>query len=414
MSRQRTLPRTQSPALTRRPRAAPKTRAGKTRPAKRPKAARAVQAKARRPRADQSRLLVLVGTRKGAFIFESDRARKTWKPSGPHFAGWGVHHLSLDQREGAPRRLFAALYHDVYGANVQYSDDLGQAWQVADGPAFPKESGLNVKRIWRVEPGHAARPNEVWAGADPGALFKSEDGGRTWRPVEALNNHPTRADHWFPGAGGLMVHSILPHPTDPDRLFVAISAAGVFRTDDGGQTWQPKNRNTHACFMPEGKQWPEVGQCCHHLVMSRTNPDWLFQQNHCGVYRSENAGDDWTALHDGLPAKFGFPIDVLGEQTVFVVPEISDEYRYTPEGRLSVYRSRDGGRRWQRLGRGLPQSGAYLNVLREAMATDTCEPGGVYFGTSTGQLYYSRDEGDAWHTLADTLPPIYSVTAYLL
>jgi photosystem II stability/assembly factor-like uncharacterized protein len=354
----------------------------------------------------------MVGTRKGAFIFEAGSERANWKMSGPHFAGWAVQHMVHDPRTGA---LFAAIYHEVYGANIHRSTDLGATWQMADGPAFMPDAGLTLKRVWRVEPGHASRPKEVWAGADPGALFKSEDGGQTWHSVPGLTNHPTR-DKWFPGAGGLMVHSIMPHPTNPDRLYVAISAAGVFRSDDGGQTWAPKNRNTHACFNPEGQQWPEVGQCCHHLVLSSTDPDLLFQQNHCGVYRSEDGGDNWTAIHGGLPSEFGFAIGVLPHKarTIYTVPEISSDYRYTPEGAFTVYRSRDGGDNWEKLSRGLPKTGAFLAVFREGVAVDNCQPGGVYVGTSTGQLFHSRDEGARWQMLADNLPPIYSVTTAVL
>lgn len=367
-------------------------------------------------RKDKTKVILLVGTRKGAFIFQSDRARKKWKMTGPHFAGWNAHHLSLDLRQGPPGILFAALNHEVYGANIHRSLNLGETWQMAHGPSFPEGSGRTVKRVWRVEPGHTDRPNEVWAGVDPAALFKSEDSGHKWAPVPGLNDHPTREKHWSPGAGGLILHSILPHPTDPNTLHVAISAAGVFQTTDGGESWTPKNRGTRACFMPEGQQWPEVGQCCHHLVRSHVKPDFLFQQNHCGAYRTENSGDQWIDIGEGLPSGFGFAMGIHAHQaqTIYVVPELGDEYRYTPDGALAVYRSQNGGRKWERLTRGLPTKGAYLNILREGLTTDTCDPGGVYLGTSTGQIFYSRNEGNSWEQLADFLPPIYCVSTAVL
>lgn len=368
----------------------------------------------RNPRS-RRRVLVLVGTRKGAFIFESTEARQRWQRRGPFFAGWSVLHMALDQRQGGPGTLLAALYHDVYGTNVHRSTDLGETWAMASGPAFAPDAGQTLKRLWRVEPGHPARPNEVWAGGDPGCLFKSEDGGQTWRGVPGINEHPTRAN-WFEGAGGMMVHSILVDPANAERLYVGISVAGVFRSDDGGVTWTPKNKNTQACFLPEGQQWPEYGQCVHHLVMSPTRPEWLFQQNHCGVYRSRDAGETWTSIAEGLPAHFGFPMGILAnaDETVYVTPEVSDEFRYMPDGALAVYRSRDGGDHWERLTRGLPREGAYLNVLREGLATDACTPGGVYLGTSTGQVFYSRNEGAGWSLLADYLPPVHSVAAVVI
>ncbi|MBI3764218.1 MAG: exo-alpha-sialidase [Chloroflexi bacterium] len=380
---------------------------------KRAKSAKPAKRVTTRPvRKDRTRVLVLVGTRKGAFIFESDRARKKWAMTGPHMQGWGVNHITLDKRGGAPGVIFAAFNHEVYGANIHRSSDLGKTWQMADGPRFPTDAnaGKKVARIWRVEPGHASRPDEVWAGVDPASLFKSEDGGQTWSPVDSLNEHATR-EKWVPGAGGLILHSIIPHPSDPKRMHVAISAAGVFRTEDGGATWSPKNHGTKACFLPEGQQWPEVGQCCHHLVMSPTNPEVFFQQNHCGVYRTENGGDEWTDIGEGLPAKFGFPMAIHSheEQTIYIVPEVSDEYRYVPGGAMAVYRSRNGGRKWERLSRGLPNKDAYLHVFREGMATDTCDSCGVYVGTGTGQVFFSRNAGDSWEMLADFLPPIYSV-----
>ncbi len=363
----------------------------------------------------QGRVLVLVGTRKGAFIFESDRRRQKWQRHGPHFPGWSVLHMALDQRQGGQGILFAALHHEVYGANIHRSTDLGATWTMCEGPAFAPDAGETLKRIWRVEPGHAQRPNEVWAGGDPGCLFKSEDGGQTWAGVPGINAHPTRAN-WFPGAGGLMVHSLLLHPTNPERMYLAISVAGVFRSDDGGVTWTPKNKNTQACFLPEGQQWPDYGQCVHHLVMSPTQPDWLFQQNHCGVYRSRDAGETWASIAPGLPGHFGFAMGILPgqDQTVYVTPEVSDEFRFMPNGALAVYRSRDGGDQWERLARGLPREGAYLNVLREGLATDACQPGGVYVGTSTGQLFQSRTEGNSWSLMADFLPPVYSVATAVL
>lgn len=356
--------------------------------------------------AELARVFVLVGTRKGAFIFESNGHRKEWHVHGPDFPGWGVHHMVYDPRSGA---LLAALGHAVYGSNVHLSADLGQSWTMAEGPHFPEGDERTVARVWHVRPGHENQPGIVWAGADPGALFKSKDGGKTWKGVSGINNHPTR-EEWMAGAGGMMVHTIVQHPTDPDRMFLAISAAGVFRTDDGGRSWQPKNKGVRADFLPN--KYPEVGQCCHHLVMSPKNPDVLFQQNHCGVYRSEDAGDNWTDIGtDRLPATFGFPMAIHPREggTIYVVPQVSDEFRYTPEGRFRVFRSRDSGENWEALSSGLPQENAYLNVFREGLATDSCEPAGVYVGTSTGQLFYSRDDGDNWEVLSDTLPPVYAV-----
>jgi photosystem II stability/assembly factor-like uncharacterized protein len=356
--------------------------------------------------AEDTRLLVLVGTRKGAFIFESDSSRQEWQLHGPHFLGWTLQHMKYDDRSGF---LYAVLDHAVYGSNLHRSADQGQSWQMVGAPQFPPGDERTITRIWHVQPGHPSQPGRIWLGADPGALFRSDDHGQTWTPIPGINDHPTR-EGWQPGAGGMMVHTIVQDPADASRMFVAISAAGVFRTEDGGRSWQPKNKGVRADFLPD--KYPEVGQCCHHLVMSPQDPDVLYQQNHCGVYRTLDGGDNWDDIGtDRLPATFGFPMAIHPRdgRTVYVVPERSDEFRYTPEGKFRVYRTRDAGESWQGLTAGLPQENAFLNVFREGLATDPLEPAGVYVGTGTGHVYYSRDEGDTWQVLSDTLPPIYSV-----
>ena len=353
-----------------------------------------------------SRVLLFVGTRKGAFIFESDGARQDWRVQGPHFPGWAIQHLKYDRRTGI---LYASLDHAVYGASIHFSSDLGQNWEMAQGPSFPEGDERTVQRVWHVQPGHASQPDLLWAGADPGALFRSLDQGKTWESVGGINDHPSR-EQWQPGAGGMMVHTIIQDQTDAQRIFVAISAAGVFRTEDGGQSWTPANSGTRADFLPV--KYPEVGQCCHHLVMSPEDSLVLYQQNHCGVYRTRDGGESWTDIGtDRLPATFGFPMAIHPRdgQTVYVVPQQSDEFRFTPEGKFRVYRTRDGGDSWTPMSAGLPQENAYLNVFREGLATDTMDPAGVYVGTGTGQVFYSTDEGESWMDLSDTLPPVYAV-----
>lgn len=360
---------------------------------------------------DNTKVLVFAGTKKGAFIFESDLNREEWRVSGPAFPGWSLMHVQHDSRSGS---LYAALDHMVYGSNIHRSMDLGKTWDMVDAPTFPSSDDRVVERIWHVQPGHRNQPNVVWTGVDPGALFKSEDGGLTWQGISGLNNHPTR-EQWQPGAGGLMVHTIVMDQTNPERIFVAISAAGVFRSDDGGRSWIPKNEGVLADFLPE--HYPEVGQCCHHLVISPSNPEVLYQQNHCGIYRTVDGGDHWSDIgSDGLPSTFGFPIAIHPRdgRSIYVVPLVSSEYRYTPEGKFRVFRSRDGGESWQALVKGLPQENAYLNVFREALATDECDPSGVYVGTGSGQLFYSRDEGDSWQLMDITLPPVYAVSTAVI
>jgi len=349
-------------------------------------------------------IALLVGTRKGAFVFRTSD-RRTWAADQPQFKGNMVHHMTGDPRTG---RLFAAVSSEVWGAGLFVSDDHGVEWQeIKSPPRFAEGDERSTKKLWHICPGRESEPGVVYAGVEPASLFQSDDNGATWREIKSLNEHPSRPN-WFPGAGGLTLHSIVLDTSNKNRMWVGISAAGTFRTDDGGRTWTPKNKNVRADFMPD--KFPEVGQCVHKLIAHPATPETLFQQNHCGVYRSDNAGDDWVDLCDNLPARFGFPMAVHPHRpkTVYVIPEESDQTRVSVGGKLSVWRSDDGGSAWKELSRGLPQN-AYQNVLREAMATDKANPAGIYFGTATGQLCGSADEGETWTVIADWLPPIYSV-----
>lgn len=375
----------------------------------------------------QSKVNVLVGTRKGGFIFSSDQDRQQWAVSDVLFKGWNMMHMVMDARNG---RLHAALDHFVFGATTHYSDDMGKTWKQC--PAPPKftrpsvsgrpggtpeeaysgrpipESPEQVLKVWNIEPGRADEPDVLYAGVQPAALFKSTDNGESWVLNEGLYDHPQRGK-WNPGAGGLCLHSIVLDPRDQNRMYVAVSAAGVYRTDDGGQSWQPRNKNVLADF--EAKTFPEFGQCVHKLALHPSQPDVLFQQNHCGVYRSDNRGDDWIDLgEDKLPSRFGFPIVIHPHEpeTIYVMLEESDQFRMSVEGQAAVWRSKDSGESWQRITTGLPAK-AHVVVLREAMVADNLSPAGLYAGTDTGQLFYSRDDGDSWEILADFLPPIQSL-----
>ncbi len=396
------------------------------------KSTAASRRRASTPRKDKTKVVVLIGTRKGGFIFTSDRKRKEWKMTGPLFKGWTLMHMNLDPRDG---RIHAATSHFVYGPNTHYSDDLGKTWtQSQASPAFtqPSASGRppgtpdeaadpeaakakteTVIKPWNVTPGRADEPGVLYAGIEPAALFKSTDRGETWQIVEGLYNHPHRAT-WFPGNGGLCLHTIVLDPTDRDRLYVGISTGGCYRSDDGGATWTPRNRNVRADFMPD--PFPEYGQCLHKMVMHPARPEVLYQQNHCGVYRSDNGGDDWIDIGEGrLPSRFGFPIAVHPHdpETIYVALEESADFRMSVGGRFAVWRSRNGGESWKRMSSGLPDH-AHLVVLREAMAVDTLDDAGVYVGTNTGQVFHSRDAGESWGLLADFLPPVLSVEAALV
>lgn len=348
---------------------------------------------------------ILVGTRKGLFVLHSDEARRAWRLDGPRLPGWEVMHAMADARDGT---LYCCTNTFAYGATVHRSHDGGETWERAEEIGLPEESGLTLERTWHLQPGHARRPGELWLGAAPGALLRSADGGRTFQAVPGILDHPTRG-RWQPGAGGMCCHSIQLHPADPNTLVIAISAAGAFRTDDGGETWRPINRNVLADFLPD--PYPEVGQCVHKLLLHPARPDRLWQQNHCGVYRSDDGGESWERVDEnGLPSRFGFPIAThpRDPDTAYVIPEEADVNRVVAGGRLGVYRTRDAGASWQLAADGLPDR-AWTGVLREASASDGLDPAGIYFGTQAGSVYVSPDEGETWVEAARDLPPVLSV-----
>jgi hypothetical protein len=350
---------------------------------------------------------LLIGTKRGLFIAHSDVDRATWRISPPHLAGREVYHAFIDPRDGT---AWAATDHTVWGAHVHRSDDGGETWDVlGTAPHYADERGLTA--VWHLAPGPASRPDTIYAGIEPAGLFVSHDRGATWQPVSALNEHPTNIT-WQPAGGGLALGSIRHDPRAEQRMYCSLSAGGVYRSDDGGATWSPCNRGVRAEFLPD--RYPRTGQCVHQLVLHPALPDRLYQQNHCGVYRSDNRGDDWIEITGGLPSDFGYAlaIDPADADVAYVIPETSSHMRATVDGMLRVYRTRDAGATWQALTRGLPQEHAYVSVLREGMCNDTLEPVGIYFGTSSGHLFASRDRGDSWSLVAGFLPRVLSVTAY--
>ena len=354
-------------------------------------------------------VLVMAGTKKGTFLFWSDAARQTWHRS-QHHLGWSTHAVHYDARRN---RIYAATNSAVFGALVQSSGDHGAGWEhFNQGLDFVEPGDRRVREVWQVQPGHADRPEEVWSGTGEAGLFHSTDGGSSWHEVEALNHHPTTST-WMPGGGGLILHTILTDPSDAQRMYACVSAGGAYRSDDAGASWQPINRGVRADFMPDAE--PETGHCVHKMALHPARPEVLFQQNHCGVYRSDDRGEHWVDISEGLPSRFGFPLAMHPHDphTVYVVPLKSDEQRVVTDGQMAVWCSHDDGNSWQRLSDGLPDN-AWLTILREALATDQCESAGLYVGTTTGQIFYSRDEGKHWQTLADYLPPVLSVQAALV
>jgi photosystem II stability/assembly factor-like uncharacterized protein len=386
---------------------------------------------------------VLVGTRKGAFVLTSDGKRERWSVDGPHFAGWEIYHVKGSPAD--PSRLYASQTSGWFGQVLQSSHDGGRTWEAPGGGVTMSPEGMptgesnrfvydttpgtgkpltthqwydgtqhpwEFKRVWHLEPS-LTDPDVIYAGVEDAALFRSSDGGRSWKELPGLRGHDS-GSRWQPGAGGMCLHTILLDPKDPNRIFVAISAAGAFRSDDAGKTWKPINRGLKSQYIPDPDA--EVGHCVHRIAMHPSRPEVLFMQKHWDVMRSDDAGDSWREVSGNLPTDFGFPIDVHAHEpeTLYVVPIKSDSEHFPPEGKLRVYRSRTGGNEWEALTRGLPQRDCYVNVLRDAMAVDRLDPCGVYFGTTGGQVYASADSGDSWAPIVRDLPAVLSVEVQTL
>jgi photosystem II stability/assembly factor-like uncharacterized protein len=362
-----------------------------------------------------SSVVVVVGTRKGLFLLTSDKDRDRWETHGPFLNGRDINHATVDRRTGA---VLATANDPWFGHQFASSTDLGKTWsETTTAPKFPDGGERAVERLWRIEPGRDSEPGVVYCGVDPGSLFRSDDGGVTWEENVALNTHETR-DGWFPGAGGLIVHSIVLDPGNPDRMWVAISAAGVFRSDDGGDTWQPANaslKNIMAKYDPSAELYPPYGQCVHHLTAA-AGGNRLYAQTHYGTYRSDDGAATWVEITEGLPSDFGMVMAAhpSDPDTAYVVPLQGAEFRVPPEGKLRVWRTSNAGKSWQPMTNGLPQEGAYMGTYREAMSTDSLDPAGVYFGTNTGHVYASADAGDTWRRITADLPPVSSVSAAVL
>jgi hypothetical protein len=365
---------------------------------------------------------VLVGTRKGAFVLTADGKRQRWEVSGPHFAGWEIYHLKGSP--GDPNRLYASQTSGWFGQVIQRSNDGGKTWEAVnnkfvydgatgthqwyDGTQHPWE----FARVWHLEPS-LSDPDTVYAGVEDAALFRSTDGGGSWEELSGLRRHPT-GPSWAPGAGGMCLHTIVIDPRNHNRLFVAISAAGAFRSDDAGKTSRPINRGLKSQGIPDPTA--EVGHCVHRIAMHKSRPDVLFMQKHWDVMRSDDGGESWREVSGNLPTDFGFPIEVHAHEpeTIYVVPIKSDSEHFPLDGKLRVYRSRSGGNEWEALTKGLPQQDCYVNVLRDAMAVDSLDACGVYFGTTGGQVYASSDAGNSWNPIVRDLPPVLSVEVQTL
>jgi len=390
-----------------------------------------------------SKVRVLVGTRKGAFILTSDGKRKQWDVSGPHFTGWEIYHMKGSPVD--PNRIYASQTSGWFGQVIQRSSDGGKTWEAPGGGVTMEQDRMprgesnrfvydttpetgkpltthqfydgtqhpwEFKRVWHLEPS-LTDADAVYAGVEDAALFRSTDGATSWHELSGLRGHGT-GPKWQPGAGGMCLHTILIDPTNPQRIYIAISAAGAFRTDDGGKTWKPINKGLKSNYIPNPEA--EIGHCVHHIAMSPKRPGVLFMQKHWDVMRSDNAGDQWTEVSGNLPTDFGFAIDVHAHEpeTIYVVPIKSDSEHFPLDGKLRVYRSKTGGNEWEELAKGLPERHCYVNVLRDAMAVDSLDKCGVYFGTTGGQVYVSADAGDNWSAIVNHLPPVLSVEVQTL
>jgi photosystem II stability/assembly factor-like uncharacterized protein len=390
-----------------------------------------------------AKVRVLVGTRKGAFILDSDAKRQKWDISGPFFGGWEIYHMKGSPVD--PDRIYASQSSSWFGQIIQRSDDGGQTWSTPGGEKMPEPYGppggisnkfvydtspetgkpltthqwydgtqhpWEFKRVWHLEPS-LIDANTMYAGVEDAAIFRSTDGAASWHEMPGLRGHGT-GPQWSPGAGGMGLHTILLDPTNPRRIYIAISAAGCFRTDDGGHSWKPINQGLVSQYIPDPKA--EVGHCVHRIAMHPSRPNVLFMQKHWDVMRSDDAGESWYEVSGNLPTDFGFPIEVHAHEpeTIYVVPITSDSLHYPPDGKLRVYRSRTGGNDWEPLASGLPQENCFVNILRDAMSADQLDECGIYFGTTGGQVYVSPDGGDNWSAIVHDLPPVVSIEVQTL
>lgn len=357
-------------------------------------------------------VVLLIGTRKGVVVGRS-RDGRPFQLQPLQLMMEEAYGLGIDTRRSTPR-LFAGADSPHWGPSLFHSDDLGATWKEPEqAPVrFPEDAGVSLMRVWQVQPASSADPDVVYAGVEPHALFRSEDGGLTFSLVEGLFNHPHRSK-WEPGNGGACLHTVLPHPEDPQRILVALSAGGVYRSNDGGTTWEAANSGIQVYLLPEEQRYPEFGQCVHKVAAHPSRPDRLFAQNHFGVYRSDDAGGSWQTIENGLPSTFGFPMVVHPNDpdTIYNFPLTADSERMPPERRFRVYRSQDAGKSWEALTAGLPQEGYHAAVLRDALCTDGADPAGFYVGTRAGEVYASRDGGDSWELVVDHLPDVLAVRA---